>query len=259
MRILLAVTSLLPLATALAQRETGFLNRSVRIDGVEYRYQIYVPRNYSDTVAWPVILALHGSGERGTDGLLQTQVGLSAAIRRYSDRYPAIVVFPQSPLDSQGWRGATARAALAALDMTQSEFRTDSSRVYLTGYSMGGNGSWYLAYHYPERFAALVVVCGFVNPIHTASGVNYTPISSASGEQDIEQVAQRLRTIPLWIFQGDADPVVPVEEARRIVAALRLVGNNPRYTELPGVGHNSWDPAYENPDLPTWLLAQRRK
>ncbi len=259
MKTLMVLALLLPFAAASAQRETGFLNRSLRIDDVEYRYQIYVPRNYSDTVAWPIILALHGSGERGTDGMLQTQVGLAAAIRRQADRYPAIVVFPQSPLDSQGWRSSAARAALAALDMTQSEFKSDSSRVYLTGYSMGGNGTWYLAYQYPERFAALVVVCGFVNPIHTTSGVDYTRISPTSDQSDIEQVARRVSTLPIWIFQGDADPIVPVDEARRIVAALRLVGNNPRYTELPGVGHNAWDPAYDNPDLPTWLFSQRRK
>ena len=258
MRTLLAFTLLIPAATN-AQHETGFLNRSVRIGGVEYRYQVYVPRTYSDTAAWPVILALHGSGERGADGLLQTQVGLAAAIRRYTDRYPAIVVFPQSPLTSDGWRGAPAEAALAALDSTQSEFKTDSSRVYLTGLSMGGNGVWYLAYHHPERFAALVVACAFVNPIKTSSGVNYTPIGSASGDQAFEEIAQRIRKLPIWLFHGDVDPVAPVEESRRMVAALRRVGNAARYTELTGVGHNAWDPAYENPDLPVWLLAQRRK
>ena len=129
---------------------TGFLNRSVVVDGTTYAYQVYVPREYRPSTAWPIVLALHGAGERGSDGLLQTEVGLGSAIRRHAERYPAIVVFPQRDVDTN-WQGPGAQLALAALDQSIAEFKTDPSRVYLTGLSMGGNGAWYLAFHHPDQ------------------------------------------------------------------------------------------------------------
>jgi predicted peptidase len=135
----------------------------MRIDGTSYPYQVYVPPDYTESRRWPVILFLHGSGERGTDGLLQTQVGLGDALRRLPDRYPAIVVFPQAPLDVR-WPGKAAKIALESLARTEKQFRCDRERVYLTGISMGGNGAWYLAYRHPERFAAVVPVCGWFLP-----------------------------------------------------------------------------------------------
>lgn len=119
--------------------ETGFFNRTTVVDGLEYPYQVYVPREYDGTRGWPVILFLHGAGERGTDGLLQTEVGLLSAVRRTPEQYPAITVAPQAPPDSI-WQGRPAQAALQALDRTIEEFRTDASRICLTGLSMGGSG-----------------------------------------------------------------------------------------------------------------------
>src|SRR5260370_27564436 len=116
--------------------ETGFLNRTVLVDGVEYRYQVYVPRDFQRSTSWPVIVALHGGGNYGTDGLNQTAGALANAIRRHADRFPTIVVFPQSHLGaSEGWHGKSGEAALAALDKTIAEFNGDRSRVYLTGFS----------------------------------------------------------------------------------------------------------------------------
>jgi predicted peptidase len=145
--------------SARGQEPTGFLNRTIALDGVSRRYQVYVPAEYSRASRWPVILFLHGSGERGTDGLLQTAVGLGEGIRRYAERWPAIVVFPQAP-PGHRWHGKVAHLALATLDRTLREFSTDSNRVYLVGLSAGGNGVWNLSYRSPERFAALVAVCG---------------------------------------------------------------------------------------------------
>lgn len=141
--------------------QTGFLDRSIEHGGTRYPYQVYVPSNYDASVTWPVVLFLHGAGERGNDGLLQTEVGIGTAIRRYPQRYPAIVVMPQAPRDTF-WGGSPGDAAMAALDQTCKEFNTDARRVYLTGLSMGGHGSWMLAYRHVERFAAALVVCGFV-------------------------------------------------------------------------------------------------
>lgn len=244
---------LLP-ATAQAQKvETGFLDRTVSVDGVAYKYQVYVPANYEAVARWPVILFLHGAGERGEDGLLQTQVGLGTAIRRTADRYPAIVVFPQAPRDTN-WQGASARMALAALDRTLAEFRSDPSRVYLTGLSMGGNGSWYLAYHHGDRFAAVAVICGFVTPRGPFPGIFATGVDSP-----FEKIAAGLKQLPVWIVHGDADAVVPVEESQRMHAALSAAGAPVHYVELPGVNHNSWDAAYGSAEFSEWLFAQQRR
>ena len=131
-----------------SRTETGFLDRSVTLNGTTYRYQIFVPSFYAPTKRWPVILFLHGAGERGSDGYMQTQVGLALAIRQNAARFPAIAVFPQATAESS-WTGTLARVALIALDQTMREYQTDPSRVYLTGLSMGGNGTWYIAYRNP--------------------------------------------------------------------------------------------------------------
>ncbi len=241
--------------------ETGFLNRSVLLDGAEYRYQVYVPREYQHSTAWPIILALHGGGSYGKDGLAQTDGGLGRAIRRHADRFPAIVVFPQSPPGgTPGFQALGERIALAALDRSIAEFNGDAKRVYLTGLSAGGNGSWYLAYRHSDRFAALVVVCGFIGEFTgTGSGVFYPAIAPVSAPDPFAAVAQRVSRLPIWIFHGDADQTVPVEQSRGMASALKALGANVQYTELPGVGHNAWDPAYDRADLFTWLFKQQRR
>ena len=240
--------------------DTGFLNRSVAVNGDEYRYQVYVPRERQPpNLKWPVILVLHGSGEYGSDGLRQTDVGLAGVIRRHPDRVPALVVFPQAHADgTPGWQGAAGRAALTEVDRAIKEFSGDPTRVYLTGYSAGGYGSWYLASRYPDRFAAVVIVCGFVSGGRGSSGIVYPPLAPESEQDPFVAVARQVVQLPVWIFHGAADPIVPVEQARRMYAALNQLGANVQYTELAGVGHNAWDPAYERADLLSWLLQQHR-
>lgn len=262
-RTLAAAAYLLMLATfASAQKvETGFLNRSVVVNGSEYRYQVYVPREFDRTKLWPVIIALHGGGEYGNDGIRPTAGGIGNMIRRNPERFPMIAVFPQAHADgTPGWQRDGGRAALTALDRTIKEFNGDKARVYLTGLSAGGNGSWYLAYHYPERFAALVVVCGFINEFRgKTSNVLYPAITPPSTADPFAEVAKKVASIPIWIFHGDADPTVSVEQSRQMVAALKAVGANVQYNEFPGVEHNAWDPAYERADLIEWMLKQKRK
>ena len=236
-----------------AQEPTGFLNRAVTVDGVSHRYQVYVPAEYSRARRWPVILFLHGSGERGTDGLRQTDVGLGEAIRRHADRWPAVVIFPQAPPEYR-WHGKVAHLALATLDRTLRELTTDADRVYLVGVSAGANGVWNLAYRYPERFAALVAVCGWVAPTPDRREA----IVPADGGPPHPAIAARIRSLPVWIWHGGADDVVPVEESRRMAQALHARGGQVTYTELAGVGHDAWTPAFDSPELPAWLLAQQR-
>ena len=232
---------------------TGFLDRTVTISGEAYRYQVFVPADYTRSRVWPVVLFLHGGGERGTDGLIQTEVGIGSAIRRFSTRFPAIVVMPQArpPL---GWTGANADMALKALDQTETEFSTDKSRVYLTGLSMGGAGTWYVSYRHPNRFAALLAICARVRPSTTTTD----PVVPAADGEPFATLAAKVKHLPIWVFHGDADMTVPVDESRGVVAALKALNVPVKYSELPGIGHNSWDTAYRDPEVATWLFAQKK-
>jgi len=248
--LMLAALVVLALPSAGLAAETGFLDRSVRIDGRDYAYQVYVPRKRLEG-SKPIILALHGAGERGSDGLLQTEVGLGGAIRRHPERWQAIVVFPQAPKD-QLWMGAPARVAMAALAQAEREFRTDPDRVYLAGLSMGGNGTWRLAYEQPDRFAAIVPVCAF------AGSFRGLPPIAGAGPDPYAALAARIARLPVWIVHGAADSVVPVDESRRMAAALTAAGAQVTYKELAGVNHNAWDPGFGDEALSTWLFQQRR-
>jgi predicted peptidase len=241
-------------AQVLPRIETGFLNRTVTLGGQTYKYQIFVPAEYTPSQRWPAILFLHGAGERGSDGYIQTQIGLAHAIRQNPSRFPAIVVFPQAPAEST-WTGAIARMAIAALDQTTHEYQTDPSRLYLTGLSMGGNGTWYVGYRNPKRFAALAPVCGWIAPTFWKTA---DPVVPADSGEIYAAFSRQLRQTPTWIFHGEIDPVVPVDESRKAFAALQAAGAPVQYTEVTGTGHNSWDPAYASPKFWAWLFAQRR-
>ncbi len=234
--------------------ETGFLNRTIRTDDLTLIYQVYLPRNFTMAKEWPVILFLHGAGERGTDGLRQTQVGLGTTVRWNSSWFPSLVVFPQAP-PGGSWSGPVGQAALAALDHIVEEFRGDPNRLYAAGISMGGYGAVELAIQYPDRFAALVPVCGglAVPP--------EIPSRRVAGRLSGTYTAavQRLAGIPIWLFHGAADDIVPVTESRRLYAALQRVGADVQYTEYPGVGHNSWDPAFGEREMWTWLFKQTKQ
>jgi len=226
-----------PLPGRTAEEPTGFLNKTVATNGEARAYVLYVPKDYTSSKKWPVILFLHGSGERGDDGLKQSEVGIGAAIRMGSERFPALVVMPQCKPDKH-WADDMADYALNALDQTIKHYSVDTNRLYLTGLSMGGYGSWTIATQHPDMFAAVVPICGGGDP---------------------EQAAQKLKDEPIWVFHGGADPTVPVEQAHRMVEALKAAGSSIKYTEYPGVGHNSWDKAYGEKDLTDWLFAQTRE
>lgn len=229
-----------------AERPTGFLNREARIGDQVLPYVVYVPRDYTPDRKWPVILFLHGAGERGENTLPPSQVGIGSAIRLHPERFPCIAVMPQCPRGS-GWGAATgftpdsshvAALALKALDECVAEYAGDVDRVYLTGLSMGGFGTWSIGSSQPTRFAALAPICGGGQPATMAKG---------------------LAGLPIWAFHGDADTVVPPQRSREMVDAVKAAGNERvRYTEFPGVAHNSWDKAYGDAEFIAWLFAQRR-
>jgi predicted peptidase len=248
-----SITLVFALAAALpAQRPTGFLARSVTVGALRMPYQVFVPQGYDGHHALPVILFMHGSGERGTDGLKQTQVGLPAQIRWHRGWFNAIVVMPQSPDDSV-WRGAVADAAFAALQKTVKEFHGDRERLYVTGLSMGGYGVWQQVVDHPGVFAAAVAVCGGL----TRSTDMQNLYVDTRGDDPFAYVAQQTRDLPVWIFHGAMDDVVPVAQSRNLVQAMRAAGTTVKYTEYSDVGHGAWDRAYADEALWPWLFAQR--
>lgn len=263
-RTVVLFTFLLTLAlnVAWAQRiETGFLDREITLGGVSYRYQVYVPASYAQGKLHPVILFLHSVGERGEDGILQTQVGLGPAIRQARERFPFIVVFPQARRD-QLWTGEMATLALKALDQTVEEFNGDRERLYLTGISMGGYGTWYVAARAPAKFAAIVPICGFVTVArpdlpaeHKAVILRDNPF--VKSPDPYVAVASQISKVAVWIFHGGADPLVSPDESRRMFQTLKASEFDVKYTEYDGVAHNSWDRAYAEPDLVPWLLSHR--
>lgn len=250
-------------SAAAAKPQTGFLDRSVVVAGVSYRFQVYVPVDYRPDRSWPVALFLHGSGERGEDGSKQSQVGIGAAIRFNRDRFPMIVVMPQARENTR-WNGAMAEMAMQALEQSIREFHGDRQRVYLTGLSMGGQGTWLLAASHPHTFAAIAPVCGFLllkndddvlDPVADAALLKQFPEALAADPP--AAFARRIGKLPVWIFHGEVDDVVPVENARRLSVAMKAVDAEVRYNEYPGVNHGVWDHAYGEPDLVPWLLAHR--
>jgi len=233
---------------------TGFINKTVTLDGKTSRYVVYVPFEYDPGQAWPLILFLHGAGERGDDGMVQTEVGIGTAIRRHPERFPAIVVFPQCPRDN--FYSAILDVMEAQLAATRAEFNIDDERVYLTGLSMGGFGTWLWGAVKTDTFAALMPICGGGRDRIVRDALGMTGESPfGTFETRVKQWA----SVPVWAFHGGADGVVAPEQSREVVEAIRASGGTQiRYTEYEGVGHDSWNRAYDDPQAIAWLLRQRK-
>jgi predicted peptidase len=223
-----------------------------------FKYRLMVPEGCDPKAkgegkTWPLILFLHGAGERGTDNKAQLKyfpTDMASAESRA--KFPCFLLAPQCPAEKWwapiarvegGLRadfgpepGHEARAALMMLDKVIADFPVDRSRIYLTGLSMGGFGSWDLAPRFPERWAAVVPICGGGEP----------------------KSAARMKDIPIWVFHGGKDPVVPVDLSHKMVEALKAAGGSPKYTEFPEAGHDSWTPGYRLPEFLPWLFAQKR-
>ncbi len=240
-------------------QQPHFLERSVTLGEHRYRYRVWLPAHYTKLHHWPVILFLHGSGERGDDNVRPLSNGLAPALQRFGDRYRAVVVFPQCR-DGQEWYGEMELQALAALEQTIREFHGDRRRIYVTGISMGGSGTWYMARH-RRLFAAAVPICGEVarDPADPFPIEPPPDIARIVGAPDPYITLAALISAPAWVFHGTIDDQVPVTQSRRMVAALRRMGKRVHYTEYPGVGHDSWDLVYADPDLPRWLFQQRSR
>lgn len=227
------VLSFLGCSLLAQQSEERFETRVTR--EIVLDYLLHLPPGYAeDGDPWPLVLFLHGAGERGSDLELVKKHGPPKLLAAGAE-IPAIVASPQCPTGS--WWTSHEEDLLLLLDDLVGRLNVDESRVYLTGLSMGGYGTWTLAAAGPERFAAAVPICG--------------------GGQRI--LARRLRELPIWAFHGDADPVVPMRESVDMVEAIRAAGgSSARLTVYPGVGHDAWTATYDDPAVWEWLFAQRR-
>ncbi|MGH7249917.1 MAG: hypothetical protein ACREGC_03000, partial [Minisyncoccia bacterium] len=183
----------------------SFVNRNMTVSGVTYNYKVFVPANYNALQKYPAVMFLHGSGERGSDNNLQTTVGLGVYIKNNLSTFPMIAVFPQFPLVAEGSVAAGSvvslqdQLAMTALNQTLSEFSVDRNRVYLTGLSLGAYRDWDVAYANPNTFAALVPLSGDITPV----GITGNPTSDKT--TTVTLVAQKLKSLPIWIFHGAAD------------------------------------------------------
>jgi len=211
------------------QRE-GMFEQTVRL-----RYLLFLPRGYgtSPEEKWPLILYLHGAGDRGNDLELVKARGIPKIAARQPD-FAFIAVSPQCP-DETMWLDHHLTLK-ALLDEVVADYALDVDRIYLTGFSMGGYGTWTLATRYPELFAAIAPICGGGLP----------------------EFVSELKDVPVWAFHGAEDDVVKLEVGQRMVDAVRACGGDVRFTVYPGVGHDSWTQTYDNPELYEWFLQHTR-
>jgi predicted peptidase len=238
--------------------ESGVWNKRAVVDATgklpaELPYRLWVPTEYDATKKYPLVVYLHGAGERGTDN--EKHIAKNGAPRLVGElqlKQACFVLAPQVP-DGKRWvevhwgekethempaePSDAMRLLLQLLDELPREFSLDAKRFYLTGLSMGGFGAWELLVRRPEMFAAAVPICGGAD----------------------NSTAEQIKHIPIWTFHGDADTVVWPQRTRSMVAALQALNAPVQYTEYPGIGHNSWDKAYNEPGLFDWLLAHQKK
>ncbi len=238
---LFAVAMLLVTATLASAAEPApgkQVEQSVQVktgSGDETRdlnYLLFLPKGDGDsdkTRKWPVILFLHGSGERGADLALVKKHGPPKVVESKPE-FGFITVSPQCPKETR-WNSAE---LIQLVDHIVKTHSADTNRIYLTGLSMGGGGTWSLAAAYPDRFAAIVPICGRADP----------------------STAEKIKQIPTWVFHGAKDTAVSLQQSEKMVAALKAAGSEPKYTVYPDAGHDSWTVTYDNPELYEWLLKQ---
>jgi predicted peptidase len=216
---------------AMSQQTTKyFMVQAGKDKVIESRLLLYLPEGYDSLDQnWPLLMFLHGSGESGEMIELVKKQGPPKMIE-YGRKFPFIVISPQSPEED--------RWSIEVLDMVLDEmvlnYRVDTNRIYVTGLSMGGTATWNLAITYPDRFAAIVPICGRVDP----------------------QFAPVIKDVPCWVFHGEEDDVVPFSNSENMVNALKELGSPVRFTAYPDAGHDAWTEAYNTPELWEWLGEQ---
>jgi len=212
----------------------GFAARTIVVNQVPRRYAIWLPPDYDPAKAWPLIVYLHGAGERGMDGVRQTTAGIGPALVQWPERFPGVVLLPQCPY------GSVWKSEFPVVDgefgKTLREYNIDKHRIYLTGNSLGGFGSWSYAALRPDLFAAMMPICG------------------AGSADDVLLCSG----IPTWVFTSRRDTIVPVQLVRWSVLIARFADSRVRYTEYPIADHDAWTPTYSSERVIAWLFHQSR-
>ena len=219
---------------AKAPKGTGFMVKTITVNDETRKYGLFVPHDYSPSKHYPVIVFLHGVLQAGSDGTTNMGEGIGPTIAKTPEKYPFIVVFPQSSGD---WTGdARDRLAIATLDAIQKDYSTDPDRVILTGLSNGGYGVWHIAAMHPDRFSAIVPVAG----------------------QPSYDDCPKLTHIPIWCIHNSGDFLIFPGGSREMCKRIKEAGGNVKYTERQSFGHGGWDEIYGDPELLNWMLAQHR-
>lgn len=206
------------------------------------QYLEYLPKDYKaqKDKRWPLMLFLHGAGERGTDVQLVARHGPMKLVREGHD-FPFIIIAPQCP-EKQRWQP---EPLLQLIANAQKKFRVDPDRIYVVGLSMGGFGTWKMGINYPEKFAAIIPICG----------------GGDTGEIVMSSIdhSEALKRLPIWAFHGAKDPVVPVKASEDTVELLKSKGvSDIKLTIYPEALHDSWTQTFENPEIYDWLLQHKR-
>jgi predicted esterase len=234
-------------------QETGFLNRKIKVNGAVYKFQVYLPEDWrrDHDKQWPIILFLHGRGERGSEGMWQTQVGLPAQLRDHPERWPFIVVMPQCTQEHYWTDHDMLAVAMMSLDLETAEFHADVNRTYLSGLSLGGYGAWELARLHPNRWAAVAIAAG---------GIfwSYAPERWQRSSSLPAEYAQAVGQVPIWLFHGADDNIVAPRQSELMYAAVKASGGNIRLWIYQSLRHDSWSRAFNEPELPRWLLSNHR-
>ncbi|MDO6518315.1 prolyl oligopeptidase family serine peptidase [Zobellia uliginosa] len=201
-----------------------------------YSYYLYYPEEYEERPEekFPLLLFLHGGGESGDSLVYVKRNGPPKLIKR-GKKFPFLILAPQNPYKKMWWN---TRSVIQLLDTIVKNNRVDTTRIYLTGLSRGGGAAWEMAVQYPKKFAAMAVVCG-MTPLPYASWID--------------------KKMPIWVFHGEEDESIPISESETMVAKLKSMGYEVRFTRYPGVGHDAWVPAYDNEELYEWFVAQKRQ
>jgi predicted peptidase len=236
----LALTALIPLSgcsimthtTSQPGQNAYVLEKEVKTI-VKADYLLYLPEDYEKSKeGWPLIVFLHGAGERGSDINMVKKHGVPKIVEGKKD-FPFVVLSPQCSTETW-WNNDT---ILALIDDITARYKIDRDRIYLTGLSMGGFGTWSLAIQEPHKFAAIAPICGGGQPLLTS----------------------RIKHLPTWVFHGAKDSVVPLKASEEMVNALKANGGDVKFTVYPDANHDSWTATYDNPELYKWFLEHKRQ
>ncbi len=206
------------------------------VKNIKINYLLYLPDNYSDKKIFPLMIFLHGAGERGEDIQKVKLHGPPMLAEKQKD-FPFVLISPQCQENERWTDPLNVDALINLIDEIIIKYKIDKERIYLTGLSMGGYGTWNLASLYPDKFAAIAPVCG-------------------GGDT---RKAYKLKSIPTWVFHGAKDMVVPISESETMVEALQKIGGDVKFTVYPEADHDSWTETYDNPELFKWFLRQKKQ